>query len=96
MASSLRSTTNSPTKAAGGSTLHQQRSKAMERAAAGGGGGGGGGRGRGGDPSLLQMADARWLDFAEPGFDPPEYAEGFFLTHSEAEADERCAELMVR
>ena len=49
-----------------------------------------------GDPSLLNMADAQWLDFAEPGFDPAEYAEGFFLTHSEAEADERCAELMVR
>lgn len=45
---------------------------------------------------ILQMADAQWLEFAEPGFDPSDYAEGFFLTHSEAEVDERCAELMVR
>jgi hypothetical protein len=37
----------------------------------------------------------QWMDFADDGFDPDDYAEGFFMTHSEAEADERCAELMV-
>jgi hypothetical protein len=35
------------------------------------------------------------MDFAEKGFDADEYAEGFFLTHNEAEADERCTELTV-
>lgn len=98
MASSLR--TNHPAMAPprnqqGQSQQHQQRRPAhpTHRGPAAAGGRRPGGMG---DPSLLNMADAQWLDFAEPGFDPAEYAEGFFLTHSEAEADERCAELMVR
>jgi hypothetical protein len=45
---------------------------------------------RGGAP-----ASDQWMDFAEKGFDADEYAEGFFLTHNEAEADERCTELTV-
>lgn len=101
MASSLR--TNHPTVASGRPQQGQQQQQQQRRQAhpphrgpaAAGGRRPGAGAGFG-DPSLLQMADAQWLDFAEPGFDPAEYAEGFFLTHSEAEADERCAELMVR
>lgn len=105
MASSLR--TNNPTggstRPSGGPSPQQQQQRPTHpphhRAPAAGGDRRPGARGvggGGGDDGLLQMADAQWLDFAEPGFDPSEYAEGFFLTHSEAEADERCAELMVR
>lgn len=54
-----------------------------------GGGGGGGPKRR-----SIALSD-QWMDFAERTFDADDYSEGFFLTHSEAEADERCAELMV-
>lgn len=40
------------------------------------------------------MSD-QWMDFAEKGFDADEYAESFFLTHAETEADDRCTELTV-
>ena len=49
-----------------------------------------GGPASGGTTALTDQ----WMDFAERAFVAEEYAEGFFLTHSEAEAEERCAELM--
>lgn len=56
---------------------------------------------RGGGPTTTKrrgftaLSD-QWMDFAEPGFDAEEYVETFFISHTESEADEKTAELMVR
>lgn len=42
------------------------------------------------------MLSDQWMDFADKTYDADEYAEGFFLTHPESEAEDRCSELMVR
>eukprot|EP00624_Nannochloropsis_granulata_P000162 evm.model.NODE_10618_length_1251_cov_30.359713.1 len=48
----------------------------------------------GGHASVTTALTDQWMDFAERAFVAEDYTEGFFLTHSESEAEERCAELM--
>lgn len=37
----------------------------------------------------------RWMDFGEVTFDPDDYTEDFYVSHTETDVEDRCNDLMV-